>query len=266
MFTRNMVTEAIPARVFALYKIVSGKKNISRGELKGYMEPEEIHEGTSYFPEILKAAMELKLVDQRDSSIIPIAPQEQIRTMEEFRRFAIRNLSNWADFESSQFYKCTNAIVNMDEKVYEHSNISDSGMLNYLSEQTGQQITPPMVRGWRFWAQFLGFGYMNDMAFLPNAYIFVKNVLFLMDLNKNAEYSMGEFMSRFFQYGKIIMRDFGVSKDLNIALSSALRELHDNKEIELKYGSDQEHRWNLYPSNESFNEQVTSIIYRGVTG
>lgn len=30
MFTGKMVTEAIPARVFALYKIVTSKKNISR--------------------------------------------------------------------------------------------------------------------------------------------------------------------------------------------------------------------------------------------
>lgn len=263
MFTGNMVTEAIPARVFALYKIVLGKKDISRGELKGLMEPEEIHEGTSYFSEILKAATELKLVDQRDSSIVPIAPKEQIKTMEDFRRLAIRNLSIWADFENSQFYRCTNAIVNMDEKVYRHSNISDSEMLNYLSEKVGQQITAPMVRGWRFWAQFLGFGYMSDMAFLPNAYIFVKNTMQIMGLNVNTEYPMREFINRFSQYGKIIMRDSTTSKDLNIALSSALRELHDNKEIELKYGSDQEHRWILYPSNESFNKPVASIVYRG---
>lgn len=263
MFSGNMVTEAIPARVFALYKIVADKKDISRIDLRGLMEPKEIHEGTSYFSEILKAATELKLVDQIDNSIIPIVPKEQLETMEDFRRCAIRNLSDWADFENSQFYKCTNAIVNMDEKVYRHRNISDSDMLNYLSEKSGQQVTAPMVRGWRFWAQFMGFGYICDMAFLPNAYIFVKNAMRIMDLKKNTEYSMRDFMSGFSRYGKIIMRDSVTSKDLNIALSSALRELHENNEIELKYGSDQEHRWNLYPSSESFNEQVASIVYRG---
>ena len=77
MFSGNMVTEAIPARVFALYKIVADKKDISRIDLRGLMEPKEIHEGTSYFSEILKAATELKLVDQIDNSIIPIVPREQ---------------------------------------------------------------------------------------------------------------------------------------------------------------------------------------------
>ena len=63
MFTGKMVTEAIPARVFALYKIVTSKKNISRLALQGLMEPKEIYEGTSYFSTILKTAIELKLVE-----------------------------------------------------------------------------------------------------------------------------------------------------------------------------------------------------------
>ena len=46
MFSGNMVTEAIPARVFALYKIVADKKDISRIDLRELMEPKEIHEGS----------------------------------------------------------------------------------------------------------------------------------------------------------------------------------------------------------------------------
>ena len=53
MFIGNMVTEAIPARVFALYKIVESKKDIPRSELQGLMEPKGIYEGTSYFSAIM---------------------------------------------------------------------------------------------------------------------------------------------------------------------------------------------------------------------
>ena len=49
MFIGNMVTEAIPARVYALYKIVESKKIIDRSELQALMEPSDIYEGTSYF-------------------------------------------------------------------------------------------------------------------------------------------------------------------------------------------------------------------------
>jgi hypothetical protein len=256
MFTGNMVTEAIPARVYSLYKIATSKKDISRTELKGLMEPEGIYEGNSYFSIILKAATELKLIDIQDTLIVPLISKDQIKSIDDFRLYTISKLDS---FEDGQFYKCTNAIVNMNEKVYKYSSISDS-MLKNISDQ----ITPQMARGWRFWAQFLGFGYMNNMAFLPNAYVFVKDVIKLMELGKKTEYKIDDFMNRFNQYGKILSGNLQPERHMNIALSGALRELHDNGEIELKHSSDAENRWILYPSNELFNEQIASIIYKGV--
>ena len=247
MFIGNMVTEAIPIRVYSLYKIALGKREITRAEIQRQMEPEGIYEGNSYFPTILKTAIELK---------------ESINNIDEFRMYTISKLNN---FEDEQFFKFTNAIVNLNEKVYAFSNIADPATtLNVLSSQIGQQLTPPMARGWRFWAQFLGFGYMDDMAFLPNAYIYVKNVLKLLQLEKGMEYEINDFMAKFNQYGKILCSNLQPERNMNIALSSALRELHENNEIELKYGSDTIDGWTLFPSNESFNEQISSIIYKGV--
>ena len=137
-------------------------------------------------------------------------------------------------------------------------------MLNYLSKQLGETVTAPMLRGWRFWSQFLGFGFMNEMAFLPNAYVYVKAVLRLMNLEKKQEYAMSDFMAKFMQYGQIMLSVHTSEKNLNIAMSSALRELHDNGEIVLKFGSDQELKWILYPSKELFNQPVSSVVYKGV--
>lgn len=261
MFTGKMVTEAIPARVFALYKIVTSKKNISRSDLQELMEPSEIYEGNSYFSIILKTATELKLVDTQDNYVSAIVPKEQLKTIEDLRMYVISKLDN---YEEEQFYKCTNAIVNLDEKIYKYSSITDNELLNYLSEKSSQQITAPMARGWRFWAQFLGFGYMNGLVFLPNAYVFVKSVIKLMGLKKMEEYPMDDFMARFNQYGRILSGNPNSEKNLNIALSSALRELHENGEITLKYISDQGSKWILYPSNELFNNPIGAIIYKGV--
>ena len=182
MFIGNMVTEAIPARVFALYKIVESKKDISRSELRGFMEPKEIYEGTSYFSAIMKAAEELKLVENRDNVVSLLDDIERLKTIEDFRRYVISILPDLSD---GQFWKCTNVIVNMNEKIYEYRAISDSDMLKYVSEKLEQTVNAPMIRGWRFWSQFLGFGLMNDMVFLPNAYVYVKDVLRLMNLEKN---------------------------------------------------------------------------------
>ena len=231
MFIGNMVTEAIPARVFALYKIVESKKGISRSELRGLMEPKEIYEGTSYFSAIMKAAEELKLIENKDNVVNLSDDMERLKT---------------------------------NEKIYEYSAIPDSNMLKYVSEKLGQTVNAPMIRGWRFWSQFLGFGLMNDMVFLPNAYVYLKDVLRLMNLEKKQEYTMSDFMARFMQYGRIMLPASTSEKNLNIAMSSALRELHDNGEIVLKSGSDQEMKWILYPSKELFNQPVSSVVYKGV--
>ena len=261
MFIGNMVTEAIPARVFALYKVVESKKGISRSELQGLMEPKDIVEGTSYFSAIIKAAEELKIIENHDNTIELPEDKEKFKTIDDFRRYVISILP---DLSESQFWKCTNVIVNMNEKIYEYSSISDSGMLNYLSNQLDETIKPRMILGWRFWSQFLGFGMMNDMAFLPNAYVYVKDVLCLMNLEKKQEYSMSDFMGRFMQYGRIVLSPSASEKNMNIAMSSALRQLHDNGEIVLKFGSDQEIKWILYPSKELFNQPISSVVYKGV--
>ncbi len=261
MFIGSMVTEAIPARDYALYKIVASKKEISRSDLQGLMEPSGIYEGSSYFSTIMKAATELKLVDIQDNMVYPLVPKEKINSIDDMRIHAI---SRMISFEGEQFYRCTNAIVNLNEEIFKFKSVSDNDMLAFLSEKAGQNVTAPMARGWRFWAQFLGFGYMNDFTFLPNAYIFVKNVIKLMDLEKKKEYQMDEFMAMFNQYGRILTDNAPSEKYLNLALSSALRELHENDEITIRYISDQASKWILFPSNDLFNNPVSAIVYKGV--
>ena len=235
MFTGNMVTEAIPTRVYSLYRIATSKKDVTRTEAQTRMEPPEIYGGSSsYFSKVLKAATELKLLDVQDNVLIPLVLKEQLKD-----------------------------IVNMNEEIYKYA-VSDAYMLKLLTDRLGTQISNQMALGWRFWAQFLGFGYMNNTSFLPNAYVFVKDVLELLNLEKNKDYQIDEFMHLFEQYGEILSGNLQPERNMNIALSSALRQLHDNKEIELKYRSDAESRWILYPSMEQFNDQIASIVYKGV--
>ena len=68
MFRERMVTPAIPERVFALCKIVE-KKPIFNTELKEKMEPEYLHQTSSYYSEYRTAAEELKLITISDNMI-----------------------------------------------------------------------------------------------------------------------------------------------------------------------------------------------------
>ncbi len=85
-----------------------------------------------------------------------------------------------------------------------------------------------------------------------------------MGLEKNKEYEIDDFMALFMHYGKILLSSSLSSKNLNIAMSSALRQLHDSGEIVLKHGSDQDMKWILFPSSEAFNQPVSTIVYKGL--
>ena len=115
MFVGNMVTEAIPARVFALYKIVENKKSIPRNELQALMEPPEIYEGTSYFSVIFKTATELKLVENKDGIISLVDSNKQLKNIDEFRKHVITVLP---EFEEKTIAKLKPLIVGnpMDKK------------------------------------------------------------------------------------------------------------------------------------------------------
>ena len=93
MFIGNMVTEAIPARVYSLYKISISKKDITRTEVQRQMEPPGIYEGdSSYFSAILKAATELKLVEVQDNIVVPLISKEQIKDIDDFRLHVISKI------------------------------------------------------------------------------------------------------------------------------------------------------------------------------
>ena len=111
------------------------RKDISRSELQGLMEPKDIYEGTPYFSAIIKTAEELKIIENKDNIINLLDGKERFKTIDDFRRYVISILQDLSD---GQFWKCTNAIVNMNEKIYEHNSIADSGMLNHLSSQLGE--------------------------------------------------------------------------------------------------------------------------------
>lgn len=55
-----------------------------------------------------------------------------------------------------------------------------------MSELTGEQIDAMEMRAWRFWVTYLGFGYLQDMFFIPNANVFIEDILHHLNLPQGA--------------------------------------------------------------------------------
>lgn len=74
-------------------------------------------------------------------------------------------------FNAGQFYLVTNAFFEKGSDILkEDKNIANLGPM--FSRMTGLQVDAMAMRAWRFWASFLGFGYLQDMFFIPNANVF----------------------------------------------------------------------------------------------
>lgn len=273
MFSGKMETEPIPERVFSLYKTVEAKYNtaenkkqgISRSDLKDILEPRNKSTGaTSYFSKILNTAMELKIVNEKDNMIVPAITDGSLKTMDGLRVLTIKKLD---DYSENEFYRTTGAIIEMNDEIYKYF-ISDPKFISILNSTNGMSVDENSMRGWRFWAQFLGFGtYSNtraNMMFYPNSGIFIETVMKMLSLENGQYYQMTEFINNFNRYGKILQLDRHLEdRKLNMSYSNGLRMLNDAGVIELVSRNDEPINWHLYTSTDEFNEPVTGIYYRG---
>ena len=85
MFNDRMATPAIPERVFTLCKIVE-KRPISSSDLKERMEPEFLHNSSSYYADYRNAAEELRLISISDNMISLAVNPEVIKSIESMRK------------------------------------------------------------------------------------------------------------------------------------------------------------------------------------
>ena len=255
MFREKMVTPAIPERVYVLCKIVE-KKPISNAELKEKLEPGYLNNSSSYYADYRNAAEELKLISIADNIVSLSVEPSVIKTTAHMRRY-INGILN--EFQNGQFYQVTRAYFEMGSDVLKgDKNVANLAPL--MSQKTNRPVDAMAMRAWRFWISYLGMGYLQDMFFIPNADVFMKDVIEIVGFEKNHRYSFGEFIRRILPYSKIIMNSDPSNRSINYGVSNALRSLHDTGYLKIEHILDQDDIWNLYPLKaHTISSTVTNI-------
>lgn len=254
MFKGKMITTAIPERVYTLCKIVE-KGSITSNDLKEKMEPEFLKNGSLYFNDYKNAAEELGLITIADDLISLAVEPKTIKSISNMRTYVNSQLEK---FNSGQFYLVTNAYFEKDKEIFkEDKNIANLGPL--FSEMTGVQVDAVAMRAWRFWASFLGFGYLQDMFIIPNARVFLEDLIKISDFEKNRKYSVSEFMSLLGSKKNIVISNTG-EKKLNYGVSNGLRALHDAGIINMEHILDQTDLWVLSPLKAYSNDSTITNI------
>lgn len=253
MFKQKMVTPAIPERIFALCKIVE-KSPASSVDLKEKMEPEYLENGSEYFNDYRKAAEELGLITVSDDLISLAVEPKVIKNIATMRMYINATLET---HNTGQFYLVTNAYFEKGSDIFkEDKNIANLGPL--FTEMTGMPVDAMAMRAWRFWASFLGFGYLQDMFIIPNANVFLLDIIACSDLEKRKIYSVTEFVNSITPMANIIISDVS-SKKFSYGVSNGLRALQDAGRIKMEHIHDQEDMWTLYPMKAYSDATITHI-------
>lgn len=255
MFKSKMVTPAIPERVYTLCKIVE-KKAISSSEVKEKMEPAYLDQKSSYYSDYRNAAEELHLITVTDNVLSIGVDPSVLRNMDSMRFYINGQLDQ---FREGQFYKVTKAYYDMGESIL-HGEQNVANMASIMSLKTGIPVDSMAMRAWRFWATYLGFGYLQDMFVIPNAETFLWDTIRRAGFEKNKRYSIVVFLEKLRPYGDIIIDSTSGNKKFSFGVSNGLRTLQDAGYIKMEYILDQEDTWNLYHIDAlSANETVTNI-------
>lgn len=255
MFQNKMVTPAIPERVYTLCKIVE-KGAIATSEVKARMEPAYLNQTTSYYNEYKNAAEELQLITITDNVLSLSVDSSVLKNMDSMRFYINGQLNR---FREGQFYKVTKAYFNMGEGIL-HGEQNVANMASIMTSKAGITVDSMAMRAWRFWVTYLGFGYLQEMFVIPNADVFLEDIIKRAGFDKKKRYSITEFLEKLRPYSDIIIDPTSGSKTFTFGVSNGLRTLQDAGAIKMEYIMDQEDTWNLFHINElSASETVTNI-------
>lgn len=268
MFFSPIKTEPIPERVLSISQIVADKGPIDEKELDRILIPSKLSTAkTSYFTPVFETAKELGIIGYNDEKkVVFTGKKEDIKSLTDFRLFC--NSVVFRD-RSSDFYKIISCFLEANDEWLSYGSVTTSSeVIRLINAETGiasLKLEKDVILGIRFWINFLGFGFFQETAkiFLPNMYTALKDFMILGSIEKGKEYSVEEFLDNLHSNSSIAVKNSRTTQILNLAMSNALRLLHDNKEIELKKHLDSEKTWHLFPNEEhEFTSDVTHIIIK----
>jgi hypothetical protein len=221
------------------------------------MEPDFLGNGDTYFSTYRNAAEELGLITISDGFIVLGVDNKILTSTDSMRAYTNMKLET---FNQGQFYAVTRAFFELGNEIFIGvKNVS--AMAPLFSQLTNRPVDAMAMRAWRFWVSFLGFGYLQDMFFIPNANAFLRDIISQSALEKGKRYSTTEFVEAIRPYCNIIIDPDPTNRKFSYGVSNGLRTLHDSEFIKMEHIMDQKDLWNLYPMNaHPISTTVTNII------
>ncbi len=254
MFKSNpdsMRMEPTPERVLAVCRTVA-QESISREDLRslltlglaGDKEVDEINKS------IAVAQDELGLIQQKNNKLVFVGPKSAIETPKAFRQYVSSLVFHRKD---STFVMFTRWIIAKNDSLFAMQKWEN--MAEVCSKEVSElsAVNENSVLGWRFWAAFLGLGYLNGTMILPNMKTRIQDAL-ATSYAKSFRYGEAVRAADFIIWLSNKLPEADFSGKLPLAVSAGLRTLHELGFIKLETWQDSNRVMLFYVDGEPINE------------
>ncbi len=234
MFQSNpdgMRMEPTPERVLSVCRLIA-HRSMTREEVRremalGSNDDKQIDQ----IDKSIKVALEeLSVLTAKDDRLALAVDPAVVSTVAAFRRYVSARVFTRKD---TTFYLFTRWLISQNDRIFALK--SWEGMAKTCGAEVRELagLHENAVLGWRFWAAFLGLGYLSGTMIIPNMKLRVQDVL---AGGFSERFPFGEPLraSEFITWLSGRVPEADMSGELPLALSAALRTLHELGLIHLK--------------------------------
>lgn len=239
MFSNGTLSKDVtPRRVYALLKLIAyTNKKCTKEQIFKYIQPEYLSDSQAEVKRVFKFCLDEGLIaEDFDNKVSINFKEEFIKSEECFRKYI--NSILFSETKNNSFYSISKSILTKEIELYDFSGFENIGLM--LNTDNSQK---DLILGWRFWAAFLGYGFILNSQFVLNPYIRIKDLIEIrFESKKNITMPFKEFINELIS----VSPEFEASiKENNILLpmALALTTLNDLGIISLSNVRDSEDIW-----------------------
>lgn len=231
----GMRMEPTPERVLSVCRLIA-RKNMSRDDVRkamtlGINDEKELDQINK---SINVALEELSLIKANADLLVLAVDPGVIASPVAFRRYVSARVFS---AKNTTFHMFTKWIVAQNERIF--SLKTWEGMAKTCGSEVKElsALNENAVLGWRFWAAFLGLGYLSGTMIIPNMKLRLEDVL-ATTYTEKFKYNETILAQDFMLWLGTKLPEVEIGNKLPLALSAGLRTLHEVGLIKLETWSD----------------------------
>lgn len=238
MFKTNpdsMRMEPTPERVLSICRLIA-HKSMTRDQVRkamtlGINDEKQLDQ----INKSIKVALEeLSIIKDQEDKLVLDVDASIIASPVSFRRYISNRVFMAKD---TTFYMFTKWLIEQNERIFSLKTWEGMAKTCGAEIQELSALNENAVLGWRFWAAFLGIGYLSGTMIIPNMKLRLEDVL-ATSYSEKFKYNETILAQDFILWLSTKIPEVEMGGKLPLALSAGLRTLHEIGLIKLETWSD----------------------------